>query len=87
MCAPSKAGLDARQELLELEGLDQVVVGAHAQQADLVGKCALCQHHDHGHVGFLPKPGNELLTGKAREHEVAHDNVELERARRRFKAA
>ena len=71
--------LHARRELVEVEGLGEVVVGTQAQQVDLVRRRGAGRDHDDGRrrVARTDEP-DELLPCRARQHEVADDDVKAE---------
>ena len=62
-----------------MEGLDQVVVGAGAQSADLLLDLALGGEHDDGNVGgaplLCPDLGRDLVAVELGEHDVEEDQV------------
>src|SRR5262245_30285081 len=71
--AATQDRLDAGQELLDLERLDDVVVGADAQPEDHVSLLALGGQHDDGHLPGLrvaAQPLRHLQAIEARQHEV-----------------
>lgn len=73
---------DAGGELVEVEGLREVVVRAEPEQVDLVGGRGAGGDDDDGHVGrALAHERGELLAGEAGQHEVADHEVEGERLR------
>ena len=73
---PPQHRVDARDQLARVEGLGQVVVGAHLEADDAVDLLALGREHDDGHVlpGAAQPPANAeaVLAG---QHEVEHDQV------------
>ena len=73
--APAQQGPDPRQQLLALERLDQVVVGAAVEAGDAVlGLGAGGQHQDR-HVAVGAQPAADLDAVEAREPEVEDDEV------------
>lgn len=66
---------DARVQLVEVEGLGQVVVGPQFEQRHFVGCVCAGRHHDHGRVAFLADGAHDVLAGRARQHEVGDDEV------------
>ena len=72
--------LDTRQQLVEIEGLHQVVVGTRAQKRHLVGGRALCGRHDDGRGSLRAYERHHVLSGQPRQHEIAYHEVEAMRA-------
>ncbi len=68
--------VDARDELARVEGLGQVVVGAHLEPDDAVDVLALCGEHDDRHrlAGAAQAPAHRqaVLAG---QHEVEHHEM------------
>ena len=71
---PGQQALDPGQELGRVERLDQVVVGAGPQAADLLLHLALGGEHDDRDVGvgalFGPDLGRDLIAVELRQHDV-----------------
>ena len=73
--APAQQRPDPGQQLLALEGLDQVVVGAAVEAVDAVlGLGAGGQHQDR-HVAVGAQPAADLDAVEARQAEVEDDQV------------
>jgi hypothetical protein len=74
--AAAQHGVDARHELARVEGLGQVVVGAHLQADDAVHLVALGGEHDDGgraaRGAQAPADREPVL---ARQHQVEHQQV------------
>ena len=70
--------MDARDQLLDLEGLGDVVVRAHLQAADLVAGLALGGEHDDRHGRFLADVPADLPAVLDRQHDVQQHDVRLE---------
>src|SRR5207247_4612068 len=65
-------------ELPEIEGLDEVVVGARVQALDAVGRgIASGQHQDGGGAFVAPRPGGDLDARHARHAPVEDGDVVL----------
>ena len=62
-------------QLVEVEGLGQVVVGPQFEQRHFVGCVCAGRHHDHGRVAFLADGAHDVLAGRARQHEVGDDHI------------
>src|SRR3954453_4822279 len=72
----------AREQLLPLERLDKVVVGAHVEPLDArVQRVARGEHEDRRVVLVAPQLPRDLDAIHAREPEVEHDQVGEERLR------
>ena len=68
--------LDARQHLLHLEGLGEVVVGARAQAHDLLAPGAACGQDQHRHGAALLAPAlQDREAVQHRQAEVEHDRI------------
>ena len=71
----AQQGADPRQQLLALEGLDQVVVGAGVEAGDAVlGLGPRGQHQDR-HVALLAQAAADLDPVEPGQAEVEHDQV------------
>jgi hypothetical protein len=69
-------GADPREQLIELEGLGEVVVGAGVQAAHHVLGCiARGQHQDRGMPPFPPELGRDLEAVFLGEDHVEEDHV------------
>ena len=67
-----------RQQLVEVEGLGEIVVGADFQALDLVlERVHGGQHQDRGVVAFMPQPLAHVIAVHVWQHQVEHDHVEL----------
>ena len=67
-----------RDELAEIERLDQVVVGARVEAADFVDLLASRRQHDDGHERVpTAKILADLVAVHVRQHEVEQDGVRL----------
>ena len=75
-------GANARENLPELEGLGDEVVGPGLQPDHAVDQIALSREHDDGKVGALPDIASQRKPVFARHHEIeqhAMDRLALER--------
>jgi hypothetical protein len=75
---PAEQRTHARQQLGEVEGLDQVVVGASVEACDLVGGGVARREHEN-RDGRPAGPGAaaDLEAGAARQQHVQHDQIGL----------
>ena len=76
---PAQEGLDAGGELVEVEGLGQVVVGAQAQQVHLGPHRVLGGDDDDRQVPgplALAQAHEQAVAGDPRQHEVEDDDVD-----------
>jgi hypothetical protein len=75
--AAAQHGVDAGQQLARVEGLGQVVVGAHFQADDAVHVLDLGGQHDDGRAvaggAQAAADGQAVLAG---QHQVQHDQVD-----------
>src|SRR5829696_5409224 len=72
-------GPEAREELLNAEGLGEVVVGAQPEAVDLVGDRVAGREHDDGnHVPPLAQPLQDPYPVESRQHDVEDDDRGLE---------
>ena len=72
----------AREQLLALEGLDQVVVGADVEALHArVQRVARRQHQDRHVVAVVAQAARDVHAVEAGEPEVQHDQVREERVR------
>ena len=74
LCSPHH-GLDARLELVLLEGLAEVVVRARAQAAHAIDVLGARRQHDHGHAVGLPDAVERLPAVDARHDDVEQHDV------------
>jgi D-alanyl-D-alanine carboxypeptidase/D-alanyl-D-alanine-endopeptidase (penicillin-binding protein 4) len=72
---PSGDGSDARHQLSQPEGLDEVVVGAELQPDDPIGLLAPGAHDDDRHIAAGPQPTADLVAVDVGEPEVEQDDV------------
>ena len=91
-------GAYARAELIEIEGLDEVVVGASIQPRNLVAGAVARGEHDHGH-GILPRTqraqhveatagqGFRVGRGRGGQAEVEQQEVEAFAGQRALRGA
>ena len=70
-------GLDPGYQLLGVEGLDHVVIGAQLQSQDLIKNFALGGKHDDRHLGGGPQLTAHLVAVDARKHQIQQDQVRL----------
>src|SRR4051812_3965919 len=81
---PGEKALDAGQQLSRVERLDEVVVGAGTQAADLLLHLLLGGQHDDRHVArvaFLgPDLRGDLVAVELRQHDVEKDQIRRLRA-------
>lgn len=70
-----EARLDAGDELVGAERLDEVVVGAEAEAADLVDVLALRRRHEDGHFALRADLAADGEAVEPRQHEVEHDEA------------
>ena len=78
--SPAHHGPDSRQQLAEIEGLDQVIVGTDLEALDAISDLVLSRQDDD--AGVLV-PTDRLGDRQAVElghHHVQHDDVRLELA-------
>ena len=67
-----------RQQLAEVKGLDQVIVGAHLQPLDSVRDLVLGREDDHARVLVAPDGLGNLQSVELRHHHVEDHHVRLE---------
>ena len=80
LCAgAAQHGMDARQYLLHLEGLDDVVVGAAFQPGHPVLQLTLGGKHDDGRLSALPDLLQHRPAVHHRQHNVQQHQIGLER--------
>ena len=76
----SQAPLDranAREKLVEVERLDEVVVGARIEPRHAIGGTIACAHHEHGHLGAIgADAAQEREPVELGQPEVEHDELE-----------
>ena len=72
--------MDPGQQLLHLEGLDNIVVRSHLQAGHLVDGLALGGEHDDGGLVGLPDLGADGPAVHHREHDIQKDQVGAEGA-------
>jgi len=78
VAAPPAEGAHAREQLLDLEGLDQVVVGAGVEPGDaLRGGIARAQHQHRREAAAGARAAQHLEAVQARQPQVEHHQVEL----------
>ena len=82
---PAQQGPDAGGELLGLERLGDVVVGARLEPGHDVVAVGPGRHHDDRHVALAPQPPAQLEAVHAGQHDV--DEHDVRRARRRASRA
>ena len=73
--AAAQHGVDAGHQLLHLEGLDQIVVGAHLQTGDAVVDLAFSRQHDDGCLGLFPDVGADGPAVHHRQHDIQQHHV------------
>src|SRR5581483_176896 len=74
-------GADAGDELLRVERLGEVVVGAEVEAGDLVLVLAFGGEHDDGRLSVaLAEPARDLHAVDLRHHQVEHDQVGVDGA-------
>ena len=61
---------DARQQLLDGEGLGHIIVRAHVQPHNLVGHVILGGEHDDGHVVVLADAAAHLDAAQLGQHQI-----------------
>ena len=71
-------GVHARKQLLDLEGLDDVVVRAHLQAGDLVLGLTLGGEHDDGHFHGLAQLAADLPAVHHGQHDIEQHKVGLD---------
>ena len=77
---PAQQRAHAREQLLALERLDEIVVGADVEALDArVERVAGGQHQDRRVVLVLAQPARDVDAVHARETEVEHEDVGQER--------
>lgn len=68
--------LQTRYELIQIEGLDQIVISASLQPFDPVGNGIPRGQHQHRHVDALRPPGLQQRQAIAiRQTPVEHDHI------------
>ena len=77
----AKDGVDARDELVRVEGLRDVVVGAEAEAGDLSTSEVAGGEEDDGHAAGGGKGAADLEAVLAGHHDVEHEEVGLQLAR------
>ena len=75
-------GLDPGHQLAGVEGLGEVVVRPQLQAHDLVHVVGAGGEHDDGHRAVLAQPAADLPAVHPGHHQIQHDQVRLEPARR-----
>ena len=75
LVAATQPGADAGDQLLRLERLDDVVVGAGLEADHDVDRVGAGGEHDDRHAGLGPDPAAHLHAVEAREHDVEQDEV------------
>ena len=73
----AQRGVDARAELVEIERLGQIVVGAGFEPVDAVAHVAARGEHDDRHLGEAAQQRDEREAVDLRHHDVEHDAVRL----------
>ena len=77
-CTPAHQRADTRREFVEVEGLDQVIVGAGVESAHAVGDRVARGDHQHGHgEAALAQRGEQFETGfpgqaQVEQHQFVH---------------
>src|SRR5262245_19510232 len=72
--------LDAREQLIEIEGLGEIVVGADAQAFDLVlERVHSGQHENRRVVSLLAQALADIVAVHIGQHQIEHDHVEFAR--------
>jgi hypothetical protein len=66
---------NAREELARMEGLRNVIVGAHLEADDAVHILAARREHEHGDAALGAQLAAKREPVDARHHEVEHDEV------------
>ena len=79
--APQDRG-DARGQLVRVEGLGQVVVGAHPQAGDALRVAALGRRDEDRDVAVLADRLEDRLAAEPGQHQVEHDEVDAVRLHR-----
>ena len=74
-------GVHPRQELLQLEGLRDVVVGAQVQATDFVVLVAPRRNDQHGRAAVASQCAAQFEAIHTGQHDVEDDEVRQERAR------
>ncbi|MPM91734.1 hypothetical protein SDC9_138868 [bioreactor metagenome] len=73
-----KKRIDAQNHLVDVDGLDHVVVRPREKTALHVLKCILSGNHEHGHIQrVLAQAFHELKAVHIRHHDVRHDEVDI----------
>ena len=72
---PAEHRIDSGNELFHLEGLDDVIVGAHLQALDAVKDLAFGGEHDDGNLAGLPDLGAYCPAVHHRQHDVQQDQI------------
>src|SRR5262249_13922815 len=76
--SPTKQCFDPRQELLRVEGFGQVIIGADAQTAYLIGCRIASSEHQHGSGdALLPHVFAYFETVRVRQDHIHDDKIEV----------
>ncbi len=70
---PAQDGADARDEFGGIEGLGQVIVGAHFEAADAVARVAFGRQHQDRNAGLLADAAEDVEAVGIGHHHVQHD--------------
>ena len=70
--------MDPRDELLEVERLDEVVVGARPEARDPVFDLVTGGQHDDHQARVLPHAPGQLHAVDPRQHQIEDDELRLE---------
>ena len=73
---PAQGGPHPGEQLLHVERLDDVVVGAPVEGGDLLGLRVPDRQHDHGLLGEGAQPGQHLEAVEVGQPEVQDDEVD-----------
>ena len=73
--AAAEDGVDARHELLHLEGLDQIVVGSHLQTGNAIPHVAFRREHDDGGLALFTDVGADRPAVHDGQHDVQQHHV------------
>ena len=77
-CGSAQLGLQPRDQLLEDERLDEVVVGTGTERADLILGAALGGEHHDRRLGNLAQPRKQRDAVDLRHHDVEDDQFGIE---------
>ena len=73
---PAEHGVDAREQLGQIEGFTHVIIRAQVEAPDLVGRCVPRGQNENRHVlAAFPELVENVQPGPGRHHDVEHDEL------------